>query len=178
MTAWADSSLAGYDLDHEHLYLLTNLTQGDLPMKWTLRPSLAAASSKRTATFTDDDFRAWNKAWQDFYAGKGPKPAMPLARGTNSPDPDPSLTVIVNPPQTTITVPPPAGSNAAPTTIQVPVPYAVSVPAATPAAKPASGAKKASAAQKRAYRKCMKSANKKHGKTRGKARAKCSRMAH
>jgi hypothetical protein len=78
--------------------LLTFGTQGDLPVKWSLKPSLTPDSSLRSVEFTDDDFRAWNAAWQAYYRGAGPKPTLPLAPGTNSPDPEP--TVIVNLPET------------------------------------------------------------------------------
>ncbi len=37
---------------------------------------------------------AWNKSWQDYYAGKGPKPTLPLAPGTNSPEPEPTISII------------------------------------------------------------------------------------
>jgi hypothetical protein len=88
-TAWTDSNGNG---------LLTTLTQGDLPIQWSLRPSLAAPSSFREAQLTDDDLRAWNAAWQAYYRGTGPKPTMMLPPGTNSPTPD--TTVIVNLPET------------------------------------------------------------------------------
>jgi hypothetical protein len=112
---------------------------------------------------------------QDFYAGKGPKPAMPLAPGTNSPDPDQSISVVVNPPQVAVTVPP-ATPGAAPQIIQVPVP----VPSATavPAAAVTQVAKHATAKQRKAYRKCVKAASKKHGNAHRKARARCARMPH
>ena len=125
MTAWADSSLRGYDLDHERRFLLTDLTQGDLPMKWTLRPTLAPSANKRSATFTLADFFAWNKAWQDYYKG-GPLPTMALAPGTNSPDPDESVTVIVNPPLTQ-PLPTPANPTPAPVVVN-PTPVTVTAP--------------------------------------------------
>jgi hypothetical protein len=77
--------------------LVTFGTQGDLPVSWSVKPSLTPDSSLRSVTFTDDDFRAWNAAWQAYYRGAGPKPSLPLAPGTNSPDPEP--TVIVNLPE-------------------------------------------------------------------------------
>jgi hypothetical protein len=139
MTAWSDSSLRGYDLDHERRYLLTDLTQGDLPMSWTLRPTLASPSSKRTATMTLADFFAWNKSWQDFYAGKAGMPGtvagtLPLAPGTNSPDIDPSITVVNN---VTVTQPAPTPSNPTPApvvTVNPPAVGNVTVGAVTPAA--------------------------------------------
>ena len=107
-------------------------------MKWTLRPSLAAPSSKRSVTWTLTDYFAWNKSWQDYYAGKGPLPSLPLAPGTNSPDPDPSITVIVNP---QITLPAPTPANPTPTPVVVnptpsvvaPNPSPVTVGGVTPA---------------------------------------------
>jgi hypothetical protein len=134
MTAWADSSLAGYTLDNEHRYLLTDLTQGDLPMSWTLRPALAPSANKRTATMTLADFFAWNKSWQDFYAGKAGMPGtvsgtLPLAPGTNSPEISPTITVVNN---VTVTAPLPTPSNPTPAPVVTvnPTPVTVSGPAA------------------------------------------------
>ena len=56
-TAWTDSNGNG---------LLTTLTQGDLPIQWSLRPSLAGPASFREAELTDDQLRAWNAAWQAY----------------------------------------------------------------------------------------------------------------
>jgi hypothetical protein len=98
LTAWTSSNNAQPDtLAH----LITFNAQGDLPMKWSIRPSLASPASLRETTFTDDNFRAWNKSWQAYYLGTGPKPTLPLAPGTNSPDPQ--NTVIVNPPVVNVT---------------------------------------------------------------------------
>lgn len=88
LTAWTDSGGNG---------LLTTLTQGDLPISWELRASLAGPGSHRKVTFTDDMLRAWNASWQAYYLGKGPKPTLPLAPGTNSPTPNTS--VVVNLPE-------------------------------------------------------------------------------
>jgi hypothetical protein len=79
--------------------LTTFTTEGDLPLSWAVKPSLAPQGYGRKVTLTDDMFRAWNAAWQAYYAGKGPKPALPLAPGTNSPAPNPSITVLVNSPE-------------------------------------------------------------------------------
>jgi hypothetical protein len=87
-TAWTDSNGNG---------LLTTLTQGDLPIQWSLRPSLAGPGSLREAELTDDQLRQWNADWQAYYRGQGPKPTMMLPPGTNSPTPD--TTVIVNLPE-------------------------------------------------------------------------------
>ncbi|HEY7621748.1 MAG TPA: hypothetical protein VH834_18350 [Solirubrobacteraceae bacterium] len=90
-TGW---TLSGDNQSDTLGHLITFTAQGDLPISWTLRPSLASPSSQRTATFTDDQFRAWWASWQAYYAGKGPKPSLPLAPGTNSPAPDPNITVV------------------------------------------------------------------------------------
>ena len=45
-------------------------------------------------SFSFDDLTAWNASWQAYYAGKGRKPSLPLAPGTNSPAPNPSITVV------------------------------------------------------------------------------------
>jgi hypothetical protein len=79
--------------------LATFTAEGDLPLSWAIKPSLAPQSYGRKVTLTDDMLQAWNAAWQAYYAGKGPKPALPLAPGTNSPAPNPSITVIVNNPE-------------------------------------------------------------------------------
>jgi hypothetical protein len=75
-------------------HLLAFDAQGDLPMSWAVKASLAPASYKRSVTFTEDDFIAWYKSWQAYLSGKGPKPTLPLAPGTNPPAPDPNLTLL------------------------------------------------------------------------------------
>ena len=75
-------------------HLLAFNAQGDLPMTWTLKPSLADDSHKRSVTLTEADFLAWYKSWQDVYAGTRSQPTFPLAPGTNPPPRDPSLTLI------------------------------------------------------------------------------------
>jgi hypothetical protein len=89
-------------------------TQGDLPVSWSLKPSLAMVSSLRKVQFTDDDFRAWDKAWQNYYAGTGPKPTLPLTPGTNSPTP--RVVVVVNPP---VVRPPATPATPAPAAVPV-----------------------------------------------------------
>ena len=79
--------------------LLTFTAEGDLPLSWAVKPSLAPEAYGKKVTLTDDMLRAWNASWQAYYAGKGAKPTLPLAPGTNSPEPDASITVIVNPPE-------------------------------------------------------------------------------
>jgi hypothetical protein len=148
-------------------WLTRFLTQGDLPYSWTLRPSLAPPSSMRADGLTDDQFRAWNKSWQDYYRGAGPKPSMPLAPDTNSPAPDTSITVIVNQPEVRV------GSG--PQVVVSPAPVTVVAPAAPKAAVK----KVATAKQRAAYKRCVKKAKAKHSrKARAKAKARCARMAH
>lgn len=110
-TAWSDTRTTPVGLFN----LLATLTQGDLPLSWDVRASLASPQSERKVEFTDADYRAWNQSWQDYYKG-GPKPTMALVPGTNSPDPDPSITVIVNP---VLTQPPPTPSNPTPPAVPV-----------------------------------------------------------
>jgi hypothetical protein len=78
------------------LGLLTFSTEGDLPISWTVKASLAPERYTRDVDLTDDEFRAWEASWQAYYCG-GPKPTMPLAPGTNAPAPRAS-TCVVNPP--------------------------------------------------------------------------------
>ena len=75
-------------------HLLAFDTQGDLPLTWTVKPSLADDSHKRSVSLTEANFLAWYKSWQDVYAGKAAQPLYPLAPGTNPPPRDPSLTLI------------------------------------------------------------------------------------
>jgi hypothetical protein len=76
-------------------------TQGDLPVSWTLKASLASVDSLRSVDFTPEDFDAWEQGWQDYYCGKAPHPTLPLTPGTNSPDPRASgCPVIINLPET------------------------------------------------------------------------------
>ena len=180
LTAWTDDPTAR-SLVFDGRNLITTLTQGDLPIKWTLRPSLAAPSSKRSVSFSLTDYFAWNKSWQDYYKG-GKLPTLALAPGTNSPDPDQSVTVIVNPP---LTQPAPTAANPNPVAVPIVAATPVVAPVAAkpvvvaPAAPVAPAAKKATAKQKKAYANCRKAAAKKHGsKARAKARARCAKMPH
>jgi len=90
-TAWTDSAGTG---------LLTTLTQGDLPISWTVRASLAPAAYLRTVSFTETQLRAWENEWFMYLAGKGPHPALALAPGTNSPVYDGRYGVQVQPSET------------------------------------------------------------------------------
>jgi hypothetical protein len=93
------------------LGLLTFSTEGDLPISWTVKASLAPERYMRDVDLTDDEFRAWERSWQAYYCG-GPKPTMPLSPGTNAPTPRPSTCVVNTPPAA-----PPAGQVTNTTTI-------------------------------------------------------------
>ena len=84
-TAW---SLSNNNDPDTLAHLITFTAQGDLPLTWTLRPSLASPDSKRSATIDRAFLDNWNKQWQDYYDCKGPLPSLPLAPGTNSPASD------------------------------------------------------------------------------------------
>lgn len=92
-TAWIDGDTP--------LPLLATLTQGDLPLEWTLRPSLASASSQRSVSYSEDDLAKWERSWIAYQCGKGPKPSLPLAPGSNTPvavPGGPNCPAVVNPP--------------------------------------------------------------------------------
>ena len=148
--------------------------QGDLPIKWTVKASLAAVESMRDVSLTPAMFDAWEQGWQDYYCGKAAHPALPLTPGTNSPDPRGSCPVVVNLPETRPT--------AAPQVVVTPAPVTIVNAAAPAAAKPAAPAtkkaKKATAKQKKAFKRCMTKANRKSGKAKRTARARCARMPH
>ena len=149
--------------------------QGDLPIKWTVKASLAAVESMRDVSLTPAMFDAWEQGWQDYYCGKAAHPALPLTPGTNSPDPRGSCPVVINLPETRPT--------AAPQVVVTPAPVTIVNAAAPAAAKPAAPAakkvaKKATAKQKKAFKRCMTKANKKSGKAKRTARARCARMPH
>jgi hypothetical protein len=122
--AYLHNSVAGPDGSGRGPWgLLTFTTQGDLPLTWSLKASLAPERYLRSAEVTDDFLRAWEQEWQDYYDGEGPKPSLPLAPGTNSPAPD--TDVIVNVPETA----PPANTSTSTTnnnTVVQQVPMAVS----------------------------------------------------
>jgi len=139
-------------------------TQGDLPVSWSLKASLAAADTLRSVSFTPAQFDAWEQGWQNYYCGKGPHPTMPLTPGTNSPDPR-DCPVIVMPTETRPT--------AAPTVVVNPTVVGTTAPATSKTVK------KATAKQRAAYKRCLKKAAKKSSKkARRKARGKCARMPH
>jgi hypothetical protein len=104
-----DSWLEGEADQTKAAALMTFTAEGDLPLSWATKPSLAPESYGKSVTLTDDMLRAWDKTWQDYYQGKGPKPSLPLAPGTRSPEPKAGITVVelpivqpVNGPATTI----------------------------------------------------------------------------
>ena len=145
--------------------LITFTAQGDLPLRWTVRASLAQESSERFVEITDAYLRSWEASWQAYYDG-GPAPTTRLCPGTNSPAPD--NVDVVNLPQTVVTVTPALAAPAAPAQVVTreitrvgPTQY-VQV-----AGKQAKSAKKAS---------CMKKAKaKKSKKARKRAKARCRR---
>jgi hypothetical protein len=103
--------------------LLTFTTQGDLPITWSLKASLAPERYLRDVTLSDTFLRDWEQSWQDYYDGEGPKPTLPLAPGTNSPAPD--ADVIVNPPEVAPQTPPNTVTNNNTTIIQQQAPVQV-----------------------------------------------------
>ena len=68
-------------------------------------------------TFSSAQFDAWEQGWQDYYCGKGPHPTLPLAPGSNSPDPR-DCPVVINLPEA---VAPPTPANPTPPQVAVPV---------------------------------------------------------
>ena len=171
LTAWADDPISRND-DRN---LFTDLTQGDFPISWTLRPSLAPPSSKRSVTFTLTDFFAWNKSWQDYYKG-GPLPTLPLAPGTNSPAPDTTVNVVVNPP---LTQPAPTPANPTPAPVVAPVTAPAPAPITTIINKVVHVKHHASKHQRQKYHRCLAKASRQHGKVkRLSMRLHCSKMPH
>jgi hypothetical protein len=145
------------------LGLLTFTAQGDLPLRWAVKASLAPERYGRFVELTDADLRAWEASWQAYYDG-GDKPSMPLCPGTNSPAPD--TDVVVNVPQQTVTVP---GSTQ---TVTREITTVQTVAGATTVKKVS--AKKAKAAKKAS---CMKKAKaKKSKKAKKRAMKRCRRI--
>jgi hypothetical protein len=70
------------------LGLFTFTAQGDLPLSWSLKASLAPESYGKSVSINYAYLAAWNKQWQDYYDCKGNLPSLPLAPGTNSPASD------------------------------------------------------------------------------------------
>jgi hypothetical protein len=165
-TAWIDDG----GVPGRGTGLFTTLTRGDFPVSWTLRLSLASPDSVRSVEFTSADFDEWEQGWQDYYCGKGPHPTLPLAPGSNSPDPR-DCPVVINPPEVR---PPATVVNPTPVTVVV---TQAAAPAAVPTA--AKAVKKVTAKQKKAYKRCVKKAKAKHSKkSHAKAKARCARMPH
>lgn len=146
------------------LGLFTFTAQGDLPLKWTVKASLAPDTNeyRKSVELTDDMLRAWEASWQAYYDG-GAKPTMPLCPGTNSPAPD--TTVVVNLPQTAQPVVTPGGT----TTVIKETTTVQTVAGATVIKKVAAKAKSKKAA-------CAKKAKAKKGKAKKRAMRKCRRM--
>jgi hypothetical protein len=148
------------------LGLLTFTAQGDLPLEWHLKASLAPEAYGRSVTLDDTMLRAWEAEWQAYYDG-GAKPAMLLCPGTNSPAPD--TTVVVNLPQQAAPAPAAAGTNTV-TTREI---TTVQTVAGATVVKQVS-AKKAKASKKAS---CMKKAKaKKSAKAKRKAIKRCRRL--
>jgi hypothetical protein len=82
-TAWLED-----DNGNKLAALVTSVTQGDFPVTWSLRPSLANPAAFQEVEFTLADLHAWEQDWQDYYDCEGPIPAMPLAPGSNPPASD------------------------------------------------------------------------------------------
>jgi hypothetical protein len=161
--AWSDSNRNDPDTFGS---LVTFTAQGDLPLTWTLRASLAQSNTLRSVSLTDDMVRAWEASWQAYYDG-GAKPSMALCPGTNSPAPD-NIDVI-NLPQTS---PPPAPG--ATNTVTRETTVIRTVAGATQVVQVAG--KKARSAKKSKFRSCMKKAKAKKGKkARKRAKARCRR---
>ena len=141
--------------------LITFTTQGDLPLTWTLRASLAGSTTSRSVTLDDAMLRAWEASWQAYYDG-GALPSMRLCPGTNSPAPD--NIEVINLPQTT---PPPAPGATNTVTRETTI--------AGPTRVVQVAGKKAHSS-KRKLRSCMKKAKAKKGKkARKRAKARCRR---
>jgi hypothetical protein len=128
--------------------LVTFTAQGDLPLTWTVRPSLAPMSSRRTATLTLADLTAWE-------AGTGMK--VPLCPGTNGPAMTPAPPVVAPP------APAAPGTNTTTiiekTTVQTVAGQTVVKKAAKKPSKKASclkqaKAKKSAKAKKKAMKRC------------------------
>jgi len=104
--AYLHNSIAGPDGSGRGPWgLLTFTTEGDLPISWTVKASLAPEAYSRSVEVTDEFLRDWERDWQAYYQGTGPKPTLPLAPGTNAPAPRPGAVVNVPPSA------PPAGST-------------------------------------------------------------------
>jgi hypothetical protein len=160
-TAW---SISNNNETDTLAHLITFTAQGDLPISWSLRPSLASEDSYREVEYDLADLEAWEAEWQAYYDGTGPHPTMPLAPGTNSPAPD--TTVVVNLPQQA--APAPAGTNTVTNTITREITTVQTAAGAVTVKKVSAKAAKA---------KCMKKAKAKKGKkARKNAMKKCSRI--
>ena len=156
--------------------LLTFTTQGDLPISWSLKASLATASKLRTITLDAAFLDQWHESWANWCAHRGVKPTLPLAPGTNAPctrgaTPAPAPTAAPAP-----AAPAPGTNTVVERTViqQVQVPATAVKPSSTTTKK----AKGATKAQKAKHSRCVKAASKKKGKARTQARAKCARMPH
>ena len=138
-------------------HLITFTAEGDLPLTWTLRPSLASSTSTRSASIDLAFLAAWEASWQAYFDGTGPAPDMLLCPGTNRPARD--------------SIAPPAAAPAAPaaptntttiiekTTVQTVAGQTVVKTVGKKASKKAScmrkaKAKKSAKAKKKAMKRC------------------------
>src|SRR5690349_11762557 len=156
--------------------LLTFTTQGDLPISWSVKASLATPSKMRTVTLDGAFLDRWHESWANYCAHRGPKPTLPLAPGTNAPctlSATPAPTPTATPPATPAPV---TNTVVERTTVVQQAPAGNTNASGVASQRTKSGATKA---QKAKFAKCMKAANKKKGKkARSNARAKCARMPH
>jgi hypothetical protein len=174
-TAW---TLSNDNVPDTLGHLITFTAQGDLPLTWTLRPSLGAPATERSVTIDQDFLDSWNQSWQNWCAFNGPKPTLPLAPGTSAPcqrGAEPA------PPPSPTPAPPAAPAQPAPagtTTVIEHTTTVVSAPASTKAAKTTGRKSRVTRAQKKRHARCVRAARKHHGSKRHRAMARCSRMKH
>jgi hypothetical protein len=137
--------------------LITFTAEGDLPLTWTVRPSLASSTSTRSATIDLAFLAAWEASWQAYFDGTGPHPTMLLCPGTNRPARD------------GIAPAAPAAPAAPPSTTTIIEKTTVQTVAGAAAGKSAKKVSKKSA--------CMKKAKaKKSAKAKKKAMKRCRRL--
>jgi hypothetical protein len=145
---WPASFLEAFADQTSALGLFTFTAQGDLPVSWTLKASLAPDSYRKSVTLTLADLTAWEN-------GTG-GPAVPLCPGTNGPEMTPA-------PPAPPAAPATPGTNTTTiierTTVQTVAGQTVVKQAKKKASKKAAcmrkaKAKKSAKAKKKAMRKC------------------------
>jgi hypothetical protein len=155
--AWSESNRNDPDTFGS---LVTFTAQGDLPLTWTLRASLASSASERSVTLTLADLTAWEN---------GTGMDVPLCPGTNGPE--------ITPPPAPPAPPAAPAAPAAPTSTTTIIEKTTvqTVAGETVVKKAAKKGGKKSA--KKAKKSCMKKAKaKKSAKAKKKAMRKCRRM--